>query len=105
MNWFERLYKAFLFEDGKLSSTRFWKHIAYATATWIVIHMGTNITWEMMALYLAVIAADNRAGAIIRAKFSSNQMGSATPVRGAQETTTRDDELVSRGSQKTPDID
>lgn len=73
----KQLTEALFCEDGRLSSTRIWKHIAYAVATYIVVKMGVAVTWEVLALYLAVIAADNRAGAIIRKKYE-NQSNAPT---------------------------
>lgn len=103
MKLFERFYKAFFFEDGKLSATRFWKHIAYGVTTWIVIHIGTDITWDVLALYLTVIAADNRAGAIIRAKFNTSMSSPDSRLGGGREKPAGDDDPITRGSAKTPE--
>ena len=68
-----KLIKALFYENGQFSTTRLWKHVAYALVTYIVWQMGKDATWEVLALYLAIIAADNRAGSIIKAKFQSEQ--------------------------------
>lgn len=66
-----RLIRAFFYENGRFSVTRFWKNAAYAVATVIVWKMGADVSWEVLALYLTIIAADNRAGALLRAKFGA----------------------------------
>ena len=70
-----RLLRAFFYENGRFSVSRFWKSVAYAVASYIVWQMGTTVSWEVLALYLTVIAADNRAGAIIKAKFEAGRAG------------------------------
>lgn len=68
-----KLIRAFFYEGNRFSVTRFWKSVAYCLVTYIVWQMGKDVSWEVLALYLAIIAADNRAGALLKAKFKSEE--------------------------------
>lgn len=64
----------FLWEDshtGKASSSKIWTHIAYGTATYIMIQTAQDPRWEMMLVYMAVVGSSEIAKKILTLKMGS----------------------------------
>ena len=62
----------FLWEDshtGKASSSKIWTHIAYGTATYIMIQTAQDPRWEMMLVYMAVVGSSEIAKKILTLKM------------------------------------
>lgn len=60
----------FLWQDSltkEASASKIWTHIAYGTATYIVIRM-ENISWEMLLVYMAVVGGSEIAKKILTIK-------------------------------------
>ena len=67
----------FLWEDshtGKASSSKIWTHIAYGTATYIMIQTAQDPRWEMMLVYMAVVGSSEIAKKILTLKMGSTSI-------------------------------
>jgi hypothetical protein len=66
----------FLWEDsstGKASTSKLWTHIAYGTATYIMIQTAHDPKWEMMLVYMAVVGGSEIAKKILTLKMGGAQ--------------------------------
>lgn len=66
----------FLWEDshtGKASSSKLWTHVAYGTATYIMIQTAQDPRWEMMLVYMAVVGGSEIAKKILTMKMGGTQ--------------------------------
>lgn len=65
LNWTKRelrdLYTGLTHTDGEFSNTKTFSSLAYAVASWVVIHQELNSTLsvEMMLVYLGTVAGHN----------------------------------------------
>ena len=58
--------------DGHPSTSKLWKHIAYAVATYIVLTM-QNVTWEILLVYMAVVGGSEIAKRVLTLKYGGGQ--------------------------------
>lgn len=65
-------------ENGKLSHTKLWSNVAYATMTFIVIFMAIKGTLllDMFIAYGIIVALHNSASKLISAKFGKTDLKS-----------------------------
>lgn len=66
----------FIWQDsntGKASTSKIWTHIAYGTATYIMIKTAEDPRWEMMLVYMAVVGSSEIAKKILTLKMGGNQ--------------------------------
>ena len=70
--------------DGHPSTSKLWKHIAYAVATYIVLTM-QNVTWEVLLVYMAIVGGSEVASKLIALRYG----GGGAKDDNKQETTTR----------------
>mgnify|MGYP001619365518 CR=1 FL=1 len=56
---------------GKVSHTKFWANIAYATATVIisVVTYKDKLTWELFVIYLAVVGGSAIASKLVALRY------------------------------------
>ena len=62
---------------GDFSTSKIWRHIAFAASTYIVIFSPT-IPWELLLTYLTVVSGSEIGKRIIEARYPANKPGDST---------------------------
>lgn len=57
-------------DTGKFSTAKMWRQIAYAVGTYIVLVNAKGISWELLGIYLAVVASSEVAQRVVTAKIN-----------------------------------
>lgn len=61
----------FLWQDshtGKASSSKIWTHVAYGTATYIMIKTADSPSWELLMVYMAIVGGSEIAKKLLTLK-------------------------------------
>ena len=54
--------------DGKPSTMKLWRHIAYATATYIMIKNAVGMNWELLMVYMAIVGSSELAQQLLKTR-------------------------------------
>lgn len=65
MSFFSALLKD---KNGDYSTSKVWRHIAFATATYAVLTINP-LTWEFLLAYLAVVSGSELGKRMVEAKY------------------------------------
>ena len=52
--------------DGRLSTSKVWRHIAFAVATYVIVVNANGMDWELLLAYMAVVSGSEVAKAIVQ---------------------------------------
>lgn len=71
----------FLDSNGVASITRLWSHVAYGTATWVLIHLTLSEKFNEFAflVYLGVVGGSALASKIVTAKYPGGTPNAPAP--------------------------
>lgn len=58
---------------GEFSTSKIWRHIAFATATYVVIFVPT-LPWELLLTYITVVSGSEIGKRIIEARYPSKEV-------------------------------
>ncbi len=59
-------------KNGELNTTKVWRHVAFATATYLVV-FSQSVPWELLLVYLAVVSGSEVAKKALEAKYPSSK--------------------------------
>jgi len=54
--------------DGKPSTMKLWRHIAYITATYIMIKNAVGMNWELLMVYMAIVGSSELAQQLLKTR-------------------------------------
>jgi hypothetical protein len=69
--------------DGELSTSKLWRHIAFGVATYIMIIKAADMDWELLMVYMAIVASNELAKLVIaqRSGVPQNTMVTTTTIK------------------------
>ena len=59
-------------QDGEPSSSKLWRHVAYAAATYVVVKQAPTIEWSVLLVYMAVVGGSEIAMRVLEWKIKSS---------------------------------
>jgi NhaP-type Na+/H+ or K+/H+ antiporter len=74
---------SFLWTDRRTqrpSNSTFWKTVAYAVGTYVIVVNAATLSWELLLVYLAVIGGSEVATRIIELRFGKTNDTKPNPT-------------------------